>query len=153
METINELTLKMEGISKDYIKSKSDEIIEMVKNGEIDPLIILSSMNGLEQICKNVRSSIMDDCIDQFENHGGKELELHGCKFVKKEAGVKYDFSNTGYWNELKSVENDAAKERRDFENQLKTFSKKGMISVDDELIEVFPPIRTSTTIIQVSIK
>ncbi|MCB0742865.1 MAG: hypothetical protein KDC67_03085 [Ignavibacteriae bacterium] len=153
MESIKEMPLKIEGISKDYIQQKTFDLVEMVKSGELDALTVLSSINGLEQICKNVRSGIMDDCIDQFENVGEKELVLNNAKFVKKEVGVKYDFSNTEYWNQLKDEENEAAKNRKDFEDKIKTFDKKAMITIDDELVEIMPPIRTSTTIIQVSIK
>ncbi len=147
------IPLKTEGLNKDYIQQKTSELIESVKDGEVDPLVLLSSMNGFKQIIENVKAGILEECIDKFDNHGGKELMLNGCKFTKREAGTKYDFSKTEHWRELKAKEDVISKERKAFEKTLKTLTKTTEIAIDDELITVNPPIKTSKTIIQVSIK
>lgn len=151
---MNPVKLFEEEISQHAISSYTQDIISRVRNGYTDPLKALTALNAIKTICDNARKEIMEDAIEEFDKYGEKEVGvMGGAVLSKKETGVRYDFSNNEKWNEIKAREDEVARERKGLEAKLRTFTKPGMISIDDEMIEVMPPVRKSITTIAVSIK
>jgi hypothetical protein len=84
-----------------------------------------------------------------------KSFEYLGNKITKSEHGTKYDYTvcNDPTWfdleNKFKAAK--AAKEQR--EEWLKTMAGKETIIVGDEVVEIYPPMKTSSSGINISIK
>jgi hypothetical protein len=77
-----------------------------------------------------------------------------GVTFKSKETAVKYDFSMTPIWNELKAAEDRASNERKDLETQLKAL-KKSTVNVDPEtgeMVEMVIPIKSSKTTVEITL-
>jgi len=86
----------------------------------------------------------------------GKTFEHYNAKFEIKEMGVKYDYSvcQDAVYNNLKNklvVLEDEIKAREKF---LKTIPSQGLETlIEDEVVTLYPPNKTSTTTISVNLK
>jgi hypothetical protein len=86
----------------------------------------------------------------------GKSFEHYNAKFEIKEMGVKYDYSvcQDPVYNSLKnklSILEDEIKAR---EKYLKAILPSGVETLlEDEIVTLYPPSKTSTTTISVNLK
>jgi hypothetical protein len=137
--------------------SFSSQIIDGLDGGHIDPIKIMSAVKNLQNILEDIESFAKPLVIDELEKNGGK-LELYGTSFQKKEAGTKYDYSQTNdhiHRHLISALENSkkAVKDREDF---LKTLPTDGQPIVDEdsgEVIRIYRPIKSSTTTVAISLK
>ena len=86
----------------------------------------------------------------------GKKFEFNDAKFDIREMGVKYDYSqcNDPVLIELEAKVETLNKELKARQEFLKGVSPKGIeIIVEDELVKVYPPSKTSTTSVSVTLK
>jgi hypothetical protein len=93
--------------------------------------------------------------ISEAEKHG-KSFEFHNAGFQLKETGVKYDFTvcNDEIWNELNSQIEALEKVKKDREKFLKTISGSlEVITKHGEVVNIYPPAKSSTTSIAVTLK
>ena len=146
------------------------DVVEKLRNEEADPLkihlqikameeIINSLTNTTEKTNKNFTLAIdyKNMLLEAAEKHG-KKFQLHNAEFSIKEVGTKYDFSNCEDLGLsellLKQAEIDAkVKAKQDF---LKTVPLSGIVITDEETgdtYKVYPPSKTSTTSVAVSLK
>lgn len=135
--------------SKASIGAVSSLIANYVKDGLANPIDASIFLETLSCAAAEARSKIKDETIAEIAKHG-KIAELKGVKMEIKEVGVKYDYTQCGHiqYNALKSREFLVKEEVKEFENLLKTVTKK-QIFVDEESgesFEVHPPLKTSTT-------
>lgn len=139
------------------------EVIDSMQEGKVDPLKIHVQVKCMEQIIKMFTdgkdypktSKVYKELVlDEATKHG-KKFEYHNAEFKIGEVGTKYDWSKCGdaAINELlrQQAEIDAAlKERQEF---LKTLPAIGIETlVDDEVVRIYPPSRSSTTSVSVSL-
>jgi hypothetical protein len=131
-------------------KREINSFIEALKSevSSVDPFklhgVITALMKGLQEVKElNAKEIVLD----------GKH-EAYGFTFASKEAGTKYDYSNCNHpdWiNYSKQIE-DYSKAKKSIEDTLKTI-KDPITLVDEQtgdIITVNPPIKKSTTIIEV---
>jgi len=128
-----------------FIEALSSEIME----GEVENPILLQ---GVMHTLKKGLDDLMKLNIENLPSM--KTHEAYGYKFTQKEAGVKYDFSNCNYPEYDKFVER-----KREIEEQIKKIEGT-LKSITDpidvvnsetgEVMTVNPPIRKSTTIIEI---
>ena len=81
-------------------------------------------------------------------------VKRNGITFKIKETGVKYDYSNTSLWVLHNQKITELKEESKSIEAQLKSMTKK-TTQVDDEtgeIFELYPPIKTSKTSIEITI-
>lgn len=143
--------------SKVERQSFAEAVTHNLLEGLADPLKVHLQVKCMEDIIKQITSNhIYRDLIVTEASKYGKTFEHHNAKFEIKEAGVKYNYENCGdpilqsLEQKFEAIENEL-KERQKF---LKAIPESGMeILVDDELIKVYPPSKTSTTSVTINLK
>lgn len=126
----------------------------------VDPLKIHFQIKCMEDVIKLLNSNTVykKSVLEAAEKYGQKSFDYQSSKVEIKETGVKYDYSKCGdvvlermY---QKQAELDASVKAR--ETVLKATSPKGMIVTDEETGEtftVYPPAKSSTTSVAVTLK
>lgn len=143
--------------TKEQIEIFTNQLIDDVEQGVTNPLALHIRLTLIEKSFDKVKEAIKKQVVAEAEKHNQKSFDHMGCKIEVKEMGVKYDYSgcNDAEWN----LTNQAIERRKIFlkqrENFLKSLTKKETIVNEEtgEIIEVFPPIKTSTTSIAVTPK
>jgi hypothetical protein len=132
-------------------------IIEANNDGRVDTLTALARLEFMSQVIENAISKLRETATDDLYLYGSEAktgVKILGVTFKHKETAVKYDFSKTAKWNELKSIEETAADNRKQLEAQLKTLTKS-TVNVDPEtgeMVEMNPPIKTSKTTVEITL-
>lgn len=155
LTTINILSLFE--TTKEQRKSFVEDLITKLDGGEVDPLKVHLQLKAMEEIVKtctsdeNYRSTLMSAA-----SHHGRKFQMFNAEFLTKEVGVKYDYSRCGD-DELTIMQiqadelNAKIKQRQEF---LKTVPISGIdIRQGDELVTVYPPSKSSTTSVTVTLK
>lgn len=155
-----QLTLTNLGLfetSKEQRKDFVQEVINGLNEGNVDPLKVHLQVKCMEDIIKQLTNSkeYKDICLTEAFKFG-KTFEHHNAKFEIKEMGVKYDYSNCND-PKLKEMEEQLLRLEHDIKSRqtlLKGVPVEGMeIPVEDELITIYPPTKTSTTTVTVNLK
>jgi hypothetical protein len=136
--------------------SFSSQIIEGIDNGYADPIMIISAVKNLYAILEDIESFAKPYVINELEKNGGK-LELYGISFLKKEAGTKYDFSQTkDPIHEYLALSFESIKKTiKDREDFLKSLPVDGQLITDEDtgdVYKIYRPIKTSTTTFSASL-
>lgn len=142
------------------------QIIEQIENGQADPLQVHIFLKNLESIFKTLTDEKTGkDFAERYKSalmaaadkEGGKNFEKYNAKFQVKEAGTKYDWSkceDVALVNMLARQEelDKAIKEKQEF---LKAVPAAGLVITDSESGEtytVYPPAKSSTTTVSVTL-
>lgn len=133
------------------------KIIEAIVEGRINPLDFAVKKKCIEEALEEAYSNNMvrDAMVEEAQKHGGKTSHM-GAKVEVAEVGIKYHFDNCSDPKlrelELKHAElADQVKQRKEWLKKVDTKGEK--IVVDDEVVEIYPPFKTSSTSIKVSLK
>jgi len=134
------------------------DVMERIENGTADAIKVHLQLKAMEEIVKTLTTneSYKTHLIDAAEKNGKKFVAFNG-EFSIKEMGQRYDFTYCGddellefytQQDKLKYL----IKEREDF---LKKVPVSGMQKVTEtgEVITLFPPSKTSTTTVAVTLK
>ena len=143
--------------SKTERLSFAQSVINSAKEGLINPLKLHLQVKCLEDLIKQITSNpdYKELTIDEAYKYG-KTFEQYNAKFEIKEMGVKYDFTNCGDPIMTDLLEQQATldaqiKERQKF---LKSVPAEGLQTlIEDEVVTLYPPVKTSTTTISVNLK
>jgi hypothetical protein len=137
---------------QDYAQS----VVNGLKDGLSDPLKVHLQVKCMEDLIKQITShpEYKDLTLDEAAKYG-KSFEMHNAKFEVKEMGVKYDYSACGdpVYNELSQKMAELEKELKDRQAFLKAIKPGTEILVEDEVVVLYPPVKTSTTSITVNLK
>ena len=152
--------LKLFQTSKSERESFALDLIEKMDTGTVNPLEVHLQVKCMEDVVKVINGNTVYKkmVLDASENMGEKSFQFHNAKFEIKETGVKYDFSKCEdiVLEKLytKQAEIEGLVKAR--ESMLKTIPLKGMIVTDEETGEtftVYPPAKSSTTNVAVTLK
>jgi hypothetical protein len=137
--------------------SFTSQIIDDLDGGYLDPVKIMSGVKNLQKILEDIEVFAKPLVIDELEKNGGK-LEIWGMSLQKKEAGTKYDYSQTNdQTHQYLSFELEAAKKSlKDREDFLKALPTDGQMITDEnsgDVYKIFRPIKSSTTTFSASLK
>lgn len=131
-------------------------VVNGLKDGLSDPLKVHLQVKCMEDLIKQITShpEYKDLTLDEAAKYG-KSFEMHNAKFEVKEMGVKYDYSACGdpVYNELSQKMAELEKEIKDRQAFLKAVKPGTEILVEDEVVILYPPVKTSTTSITVNLK
>jgi hypothetical protein len=131
-------------------------VVNGLKDGLSDPLKVHLQVKCMEDLIKQITShpEYKDLTLDEAAKYG-KSFEMHNAKFEVKEMGVKYDYSACGdpIYNELSQKMAELEKELKDRQAFLKAVKPGTEILVEDEVVVLYPPVKTSTTSITVNLK
>lgn len=144
--------------TKEERQSFVSDVLSKIESGDVDPLKIHLQVKCTEDVMKLLTSNSIyrEAVVAEAEKQGKKTFDFHNSKFELKEVGVKYD------WSKCNDTTLDLLimqQERIDFEVKarqdfLKTVPAKGIeIRHEDELITIYPPAKSSTTNVAVTLK
>lgn len=144
--------------TKDQRSSFVVQIIDKLESGNADPLETHLQVKCMEETIKQITSN------DTYKNYvleaaqkEGKSFAFHNAKFEVKETGVKYDYSKCAdpEYAELAAKMETLKEQVKAREAFLKTVPVSGMdiITTDGEAVKVYPPSKTSTTSVAVTLK
>jgi hypothetical protein len=142
--------------SKSQAQTFAQEIIEQVESGNYDALEVHIRAKAFMVALTQVIESIETTTLAEAEKHG-KSFEFKSARIEVKELGSKWHFdkSNDSKYFSIKSNIEKLDIERKDRETFLKSLKSKTSILDEEtgELIEIFPPYKTSKTGITVTLK
>lgn len=141
-------------LTKTNVQSFANQIVFEYKTGNKNPFDYLGELEFISQAIDKAKSEIRELLIDELHLYADKTKTKNGIQFKLKEAGVKYDFTSTEKWNALNDEMEQMKSQIKDLETHLKSLKAKQTM-VDEstgELIELFPPIKSSKTTIEITI-
>ena len=140
-------------LSKNEIEKLSSMIAAGVKAGIQEPLDLVVKIEFLKKALDQAKKEILDDCIDEASKYEKDGASIRGVKIQVKEAGVKYNYSNTDLWNETNREIEDNKQVLKDLESRLKTVKGTETIVQPEtgEVIELNQPVKTSKTTIAIT--
>lgn len=152
-ETPTQLLTMMASTSNQIIVF-SDGVIESVQSGEINPLTVLVQLKAMETASERIRKEIRPNMLNEIDKQPDT-FEYLGNKITKAEHGTKYEFENCNHpgWNDLTKIINNAIEQRKEIEATLKTLKAPTTLVFEDEIVTVNPPIKKSTSGINISIR
>jgi len=146
--------------TKEQRESFALDLIDKIDSGNVDPLKVHLQVKCMEDVVKliNANTNYKKAILESAENVSQKSFQFHNAKFEIKETGVKYDFSKCEdeVLTRLYSQQSELDAKVKSRESMLKTVSAKGMIITDEETGEtftVYPPAKSSTTSVAVTLK
>lgn len=136
--------------SKKEVQRKAKELAEAdIESGHEEIIDLYIKSMELVEYYTSMAKTYHNAAMEEFERYGEKEINLHGRKVSKFEAGVKYDFSKCGHieLDALERVNKSTAVKIKAFKDQIKYIQEsQTMVNEDGEVFEVKPPTKTSTT-------
>ena len=140
------------------VKVMTENLINAVNNGEIDPLRLQVFFAAVEKMAKAVKDAVRDNSVDEVMSRSddGKSCKVAGARIEVTETGVKYDYSVIPSWQNVQR-KIDALKElQKSIEGKAKFASEKSpYIDCDTETgeqTEIVAIPRTSTTAIKITL-
>lgn len=128
-----------------------------VESGEVNPLELHVKMNAMQKAMDEVKKKIAPLTLKEAEKYSSKSFDAYSSKIEIVELGAKYDFSNCNdpEWIEAKQKEDAAAEKRKEREALLRTVKDSLEIAIPGtgEIAKVYPPTKSSTTGIKVTLK
>ena len=143
--------------NKEQRKTFVADLLTRLYDGSISPIRAHYSIKCMEEIIKAITAdhTYKTMVLDEVEKNG-KKYEYHNAEFSVRETGVKYDWSKTNdpliiqLLTQQRDLE-ERIKERQEF---LKNVPASGFdMVVEDEVVRVYPPAKSSTTSVVVSLK
>lgn len=154
----NELStyLKPVMLTKDAAEGCAELIASLVKDGHENALDVSTRLQWMASTIEQARKLIQPDCIDEIERYAGKAT-INGAEVIKKETGVKYNYDscNDHSWQALNDLELQAKEKRYEREKFLKSLTSPLTVADPEtgEMNTINPPVKLSTTNIQVTFK
>lgn len=143
--------------TKEQRASFAIDLVNRVKEGEISALKAHLQVKAMEDIIDEVKANTeYKACLLDEANKYGKTFEHLNGKFSVKEVGTKYDYSvcNDAEINDILQQQAEIAEKVKARQKFLQTVPTKGMeIRLEDELVTIYPPSKSSTTSVTVSLK
>jgi hypothetical protein len=135
------------------------EIFQELLEGRINPMELHIRMKCIDEVVKQLTSMPAYKAIilDDAEKHG-KSFQYHNAKVDIREVGVKYDYSGCGSsvlaeMYEKQSSINDAIKELEAYLKPLPSSGLTVVLASTGEVETHYPPAKTSTTSVAVTLK
>jgi len=145
--------------NKEQRKAFVEQVVNSVCEGEVNVLNTHLQIKAMEEIIEAIKSdaNYRDSLLTNAENNG-KKFEYQNAKFDIREVGTKYDYSkcNDAKIVELKAKETQIKNEVKEREEYLKKVPSEGIEILDSdtaEIIRIYPPSKTSTTSVVVTMK
>lgn len=135
------------------------EIFQELLEGRINPMELHIRMKCLEEVVKQLTSMPAYKAIvlEDAEKHG-KSFQYHNAKVDIREVGVKYDYSGCGSVDlqELYNFQESTDRRIKELETYHKGLPTSGIQVLNPTTGEVethYPPAKTSTTSVAVTLK
>lgn len=156
MNTLQQ-TKGYESFTKTLVKETAQSLINEAQDGNVDTLSALAHLEFMSQVIEMAKDELRQRAVNELDAYGAEAkigVVKHGVTFKHKEAGVRYSYDNTPAWAEVRLREDAVVAERKELEERLKILKSKQTILDENtgELIELYPPIKTSKTTVEISL-
>ena len=145
--------------SKEQRKEFVQQVVGSVINGNKKALDIHLQLKAMEDIIEQIKAdlSYKETLLNEAEQNG-KSFEYQNAKIEIREVGTKYDFTkcNDPIYSRLKEASVKASEELKEREKFLKSIPQKNITNIDTETgeaTEIYPPSKSSTTSVVVTMK
>jgi hypothetical protein len=143
--------------TKEQRESFVRSIVSALDEGQVDPLKIHLQVKNTEDLIKQITADekYREFLLNEAQKYG-KSFEQYNAKFQVKETGTRYDYSgcNDTLLTELEEKAAFAAERLKERQKFLQNLPASGLEVLQcDELVTVYPPIKTSTTSVTVTLK
>ena len=134
------------------------DAIERILDGHEDPIKALITLKCMEEIIDKITGNkgFRDACITEAEKYG-KTFDKVNAKLAIREAGVKYNFEECGDLEllELMTMRQDLDEKIKKRQEFIKMIPIEGIevINEDGVISHIYPPSKTSTTTLTVTLK
>jgi hypothetical protein len=150
-------TLQLFHTTKEQRQEFVHNIVQAIENGETDAIKVHLFIKSMEDLVKRVNddATYKQYLLDAAERNG-KKFTAFNAEFQIKEVGSRYDYSqcNDPEIEELEYQINQLTEKLKGRYKFLQTVPPSGMdIRVGDEMITVYPPSKSSTTSVTVTLK
>jgi hypothetical protein len=105
-------------------------------------------------LLEELEKGLKDFAIKELEAYDRNETDVLGTTVKSVEAGVKWDYSSSKAWEEQKAKVDAESKRLKEIEAFTKTLKSKTTV-VDEETgeaVDFYPPVKTSSTSIRVTL-
>jgi len=131
--------------TKEVISEVSMNIIDKIRNGEMNPLEAVVKLAAVEKVCEMIREGISEQVLTELGKENGKAV-LFGAKIDRKEVGVKWAYNNEA-WKAFKAVEDKAVEKRKAVEKIAQNVPEGSELSyTDTDTGEIFSITRGTKT-------
>jgi hypothetical protein len=143
--------------TKEQAESFANKLTEEVLQGEVNPLELHVKLTAMQKAIDAVKKNIASYTLTEAQKYNSKTFDFNSSKIEIQELGAKYNYDNCNdavlvrLNAELEKIKS-AVEQRQAF---LKV-CKPGQPVIDEETgesYEVFPPAKTSTTGVKVTLK
>lgn len=147
--------LRFVNTTKEHRQNLADLIVGQIREGQANPLEVHISLKALEDIIKRITSSeeYSAALLEEAAKYG-KSFEMHNAAIQTKEAGTKWDYSQTNdsRYQQIAQQIDSLTAQRKEREKFLQTIPEGGM--ADPETGEmIYRAAKQSTTVISVTLK
>jgi len=137
---------------KSALTEKISDALQMVNDGLVDPLDALIYAKKGEYIFSELAAGLKGKSDIQ-----GSKFSRHSVNILEKMVGVKYDYANCGEpeYDALIAKIAPLLEQKKKIEERLKKQDKK-IVQVDEETgetFDVYPPVKTGTLSLQLTLK
>lgn len=144
--------------NKEQRKSFVAQVISQLEQGIGDPLKVHYQVKCMEKIIEaiNADKQYRNLVLDAAEKYGQKEFDFGFSKIKIGEVGSKYDYSqcNDPELAELEAKAKEYSDKMKARQKFLQTVPTEGLdVRVGDEIVTVYPPAKSSTTSVIVTLK
>lgn len=144
-------------VSKAGIETFSNQLINQVKNGEVNPIELKAAFKAMAKIIEKVDEATEGHLMSEASKYSETKFSAFGAEIEKAEVGVKYDYSVCGdpIYNQRLSIFDEAKKQLDERAAFLKAL-KEPITLVDDdsgEVATVRPPLKTGKDGLKFSFK
>ena len=144
--------------NKEERASFVNDVISKLESGEADPIKVHLQIKCMESIVKDLNDNkdyrLM---LLSAAEKNGKKFTAYNSEFSIKEVGTKYDYSNTGdiEYSDLEKQSAEFSEKLKSRQKFLQTIPVAGMdiITSEGEAIHIYPPSKSSTTAVAVTLK
>lgn len=149
--------LSLFDLNKEQRAELVQQTINRISEGELSPLKAHLQVKAMEDIIAAITKDerYRDMLLDEAAKYG-KSFDFGIGKFSTKETGVRYayDQCNDPILAELTAQNDELLEKIKSRQKFLQTVPLEGMdIRVGDELVTVYPPSKSSTTSVTVTLK
>ena len=131
--------------TKEVISEVSMNVIDKIRNGEIDPINAVVQLSAIEKVCEMIREGISEQVLNELDKENGKVIRL-GAKSDRKEVGTKWSYDNEA-WKAFKAIEDKAVEKRKAVEKIAQNVPEGTELSyTDTDTGETFSITRGSKT-------
>lgn len=143
--------------NKKQLKVIANNIVDKVKTGDLDSVEVFAMARKGTELFKELEESVRPYLEKDLKLTKGEAYQKNSVEFVQAETGIKYDYSVCEHarYNEIIAEIAKLNEEKKEIEAELKVMkSKRTEVDEDSgEVIEIYPPLRTSTDGFKVSLK